>query len=645
MVGGRRVAVVAALCGVLALPSSAGAAWPTITTLAGTGLPGFSGDGGPASLAQVSRPTEAIGLPGGSVLISDYDNDRVRLVGPDGVITTFAGTGVQGFSGDGGPATLAQLSNPRDTIRLPDGSTLVADSTNERIRRVAADGTISTIAGTGGSGSSGDGGPATSATFSGLRDIALLADGSVLLSDQANARLRRIDTGRIVHAHSAGYATPEGIEQLPDGSVLVADRDGQIVRRVAPDGTLSVFAGAPVGQCIDDLAGPQDVAVLPDGSVLIADTFNNRIVRVGPGGGALTVFAGPDALGDCAPGFEGDGGPRLGARFELPEGVSVTPDGSVLVADSLNHRVRVIPRVPPRPETPIVGGPDGREITVPVELAAGATLTGCQVAVRPAGSGAAFVALATSVDPAGECSARPSSQEVPGGSYDLRVQTTDSDADIYEAVFSVRVGPPAPPPAGLVPPPSFFVPCLDDGVLVTELRARRDRRVVVAGVARPALVGHTVDLTADGRHAGSARVGEDGGFTAVLPAPAARRPASVRYRAIVAGARSPALKLRRRMTMSAGARPGDRVSLSGRVRAPLSTRARGAVRLRRYVTCRRARTITSTSRRRGGRFAVPVDRRSRPIVYRATARVPRRAGGNPRFSTFTLFVLVAPRSS
>lgn len=238
-------AAAVALCALFALPAPADAAWPTIVTLAGTGSLGFSGDGGPAVAAELNNPTEAVGLPGGSVLISDYDNHRVRLVGADGTIATFAGTGVDGFAGDGGPATLAQLSHPRDTVRLADGSILIADSTNERIRRVAADGTISTVAGTGASGSSGDGGPAVLATFSGLRDLGLLADGAVLISDQSNDRVRRMDTDGLVHAHSAGYGGPEGIEQVRDGSVLVADLGDQNVKRVAPTARCRISRAAP----------------------------------------------------------------------------------------------------------------------------------------------------------------------------------------------------------------------------------------------------------------------------------------------------------------------------------------------------------------------------------------------------------------
>jgi len=474
---GRGLAATAvALCALFAVPAPALAAWPTIVTLAGTGSLGFSGDGGPAVAAQLNNPTEAFGLPGGSVLISDYDNNRVRLVGADGTIATFAGTGVDGFSGDGGPATLAQLSHPRDTIRLADGSILIADSTNERIRRVAADGTISTVAGTGASGSSGDGGPAILATFSGLRDLALLADGSVLISDQSNDRVRRIDTGGLVHAHSAGFGSPEGIEQVRDGAVLVADLGGQNVKRVAPDGTMSDFAGSSLGLCVDDLAGPQDVAELPDGSVLVADTFNNRVVRVAADGSALTVFAGPTAFGDCAPGFQGDGGARTGARFSQPEGVSVTPDGSVLVSDTLNHRIRLIPRVPPAPQTPLVEGLTSRDLTVPVSIAAGSSLADCRLAIRPAGSGAGYQALATTTDPAGRCTATADPRDVPDGAYELQVLTTDSDHDVDEAVFTVRIGPPATAapasPGPLVPPPSFFVPCVDDGVLIP--RSTRD---------------------------------------------------------------------------------------------------------------------------------------------------------------------------
>ena len=131
----------------------------TITTVAGNGTAGFSGDGGPATAAQLDTPNGVAATPDGGLLIADSNSHRVRRVAADGTITTVAGTGVPGFSGDNGPATAAQLNFPDSVAVLPDGGFLIADNDNNRVRRVAADGTISTVAGIGTAGAGGDGGP------------------------------------------------------------------------------------------------------------------------------------------------------------------------------------------------------------------------------------------------------------------------------------------------------------------------------------------------------------------------------------------------------------------------------------------------------------------------------------------------------
>ena len=156
------------------------AALPSIiNTVAGNGTSGFSGDGGPATEASLNTPVAVAGGPDGSLYIADYLNDRIRRVGPDGRITTVAGSGVGGFSGDGGPGVAARLNRPYGIVAGSDGSLFIADATNHRVRRVAPGGTITTVAGTGVRGFSGDGGPATAARLYSPHGLALGPDGSL----------------------------------------------------------------------------------------------------------------------------------------------------------------------------------------------------------------------------------------------------------------------------------------------------------------------------------------------------------------------------------------------------------------------------------------------------------------------------------
>ncbi|UUY05236.1 hypothetical protein LRS13_06865 [Svornostia abyssi] len=165
------------------------------STVAGTGIPGFSGDGGPATAAQLNSPRDVAVAPDGSILIVDSFDHRVRRVDPAGVISTVAGTGTPGFSGDGGPATAAQLRFPEGVAVAGDGSVLIADRVNDRVRRVDPAGVISTLAGTGADGFSGDGGPAAAAALDDPADVAVTPDGSVLIADSLNRRIRSVDAG------------------------------------------------------------------------------------------------------------------------------------------------------------------------------------------------------------------------------------------------------------------------------------------------------------------------------------------------------------------------------------------------------------------------------------------------------------------
>jgi len=281
----------------------------TVSTVAGTGVIGFSGDGGPATAARLNAPDGLALGPDGSLYIADTDNFRIRRVDPSGIITTFAGGGAT-YPGDGLPATQAQLPNPRAVAIGPDGSLYIADSAAHRIRRVAADGIMTTVAGTGGLGFSGNGGLATNAQLNFPQGVAVASDGTLYIADTGNLMVRRVNTAGIITAFAGNQtAGPPG------------------------DGGLAINAV---------LSTPIGLAVNSDGGVYISD-FNNfsptvatgqRVRRVGPEG-IITTVAGTGVAG-----IVGDGGPATAAQLNLPKGLAMSPDGSLYIADFGNSRVR-----------------------------------------------------------------------------------------------------------------------------------------------------------------------------------------------------------------------------------------------------------------------------------------------------------------
>jgi len=324
----------------------------TISTLAGT-TSGFSGDGGPANAAQLSRPEGIAVQADGSVLIADVLNNRIRRVAPDGRISTFAGVGAAGSAGDGGPAASAELNAPADVAVVGDG-VIVADALNHRIRRISSDGTIRTVAGTT-AGLSGDGGPATGARMNGPRELAPQSDGGLLVADAGNHRIRRIaPDGTITTvagttrgaagdggpATAAQLDTPSGVAVTADGGFLVADTGNRRIRRVGPDGVISTVAGAGVGFAGDGgpasaaaFGAPADVAPFGDG-LIVVDAGTDRIRRVTPLGAVFTVAGGRRGL-------SGDGGAASGAQLDSP-GAFAFQGAGLLVADTGNNRVRRI---------------------------------------------------------------------------------------------------------------------------------------------------------------------------------------------------------------------------------------------------------------------------------------------------------------
>lgn len=337
--------------------------WPDghVSTVAGNGRQGFSGDGGPATAARLNLPSSVGVLPDGGFVIADTGNNRIREVWPDGHISTVAGNGQQGFSGDGGPARSASLWEPRAVAVLAGGRFLISDTRNNRVREVWPDEHISTVAGNGSGAASGDGGPATDAAVAPY-GLAILPDGGFLIAERYNERVREVSTdghistvagngenhdafhGEGGPATSATLHGPSGVSALPDGGFLIADTLNNGVRRVWPDAHISTVAGAgdvnfygDGGPAADaQVYDPSGLAAMPDGGFLIGDTGNNRARRVRPDGHISTLAGNGDA------GFAGDGGAATTARLNAPHGIAVARDGLILIADTGNNRVRAV---------------------------------------------------------------------------------------------------------------------------------------------------------------------------------------------------------------------------------------------------------------------------------------------------------------
>jgi DNA-binding CsgD family transcriptional regulator/sugar lactone lactonase YvrE len=281
----------------------------TLATVAGTGQSGYSEDGGPAGGSPLVHPVAVAVGPGGELYIAD--GNRIRTVGEDGRIATLAGTGVAGNGGDGGPALQAQLNFPQGLAVDSAGAVYIADTLNNRVRRVDSKGVITTVAGTGKSGFAGDG----------------------KLGPQAELNL------------------PTGLAIGFGDTLFIADTGNNVVRQLGHDGVIRTFAGTggEAGYKGDagsagsaDLHAPAGLALDEEGNLYIADTLNERVRRVDVNGQIATV------AGTGAVGYAGDGRPAVFGQLNLAtnplagigQGLAVDSRGEVFIADALNHRVR-----------------------------------------------------------------------------------------------------------------------------------------------------------------------------------------------------------------------------------------------------------------------------------------------------------------
>jgi sugar lactone lactonase YvrE len=296
----------------------------TITTVVNqSGRNGSAQDGQPAINQALRKPTGVAVDAAGNLLIADADDHRVLIVGSDGIIRTFAGNGTAAFGGDDGPAASAMLNTPLRMALAGDGSVFIADFNNHRIRRVDANGIITTVAGTGTPGGSGDGGPATAARLNNPSGLTFDAAGNLYIADFGNHRVRRIDTGGVITT-IAGSGTPGGLGDgggagaaqlnkptdvalMADGALLIVDQANHKIRYVAPGTGGTIDSGSVISTLLGSgqpgatdgpgpratLLIPTDVAVTPAGDILIADRGNQLARKATPGTDCAGPIAGP----------------------------------------------------------------------------------------------------------------------------------------------------------------------------------------------------------------------------------------------------------------------------------------------------------------------------------------------------------------
>jgi len=332
-----------------------------ITTVAGNGPSGlqggFSGDGGPATNASLNNPVGVAVGASGNLFIADQANERIRNVDVNGIITTVAGNGSIGYCGDGGAATNASLSGPAGSAADASGNLFIADGGNQRVRKVDLNGIISTVAGNGSAGYSGDGGAATIASLNGPSGAAVDASGNLFIADEANDRIRKVGVNGVVTtvagggdgdggaATDASLNNPTGAAVDASGNLFIADFSKQRVRKVDVNGIITTVAGNGVGGYSGDggaatdasLSGPSGVAVDASGNLFIADQYNNRIRKVDANGIISTV-----AGGGSGGGYSGDGGAATNASLSTPYGVAVDASSNLFITDSSHQRVRKV---------------------------------------------------------------------------------------------------------------------------------------------------------------------------------------------------------------------------------------------------------------------------------------------------------------
>lgn len=341
-----------------------------ISTVVGTGVLGTDGVGGPARDAELETPVDLAFAPDGSMYIAERQGTLIVKVDPAGVLAVVAGTGSSGFSGDGGPAAEAELNGASAVATDAEGNVYIADTLNNRVRMIDGEGVITTVAGTGVEGVSGDGGPATAARLSSPGGIAIDRDGNLYINDGANFRIRRVERDgtitTVVGTGSSEFSPDEtraseasfggcqgyfpcGLDFDAKGRLYFTDFGFTRIRFIDDEGLVQTVAGdghqgfsGDRGPAIEaSLYWPMDIAFGSGGELFIS-TYGQgygkgqRIRAVDKNGTISTV------VGTGATGYSGDGGPAIEAELYGPSGVATGPDGNLYIADSNNNVIRIV---------------------------------------------------------------------------------------------------------------------------------------------------------------------------------------------------------------------------------------------------------------------------------------------------------------
>lgn len=331
-----------------------------ISTIVGTGAATFTGDGGPALSASINVAWGVAVDTAGNVYIGDGSNNRIRKINTAGVITTIGGTGPATYGGDGGLATAAQLNFPSGVDVDTFGNIYISDANNHRVRKITATGIISTIAGTGIAGFSGDGGLATAARIVFSDGICVDDAGNVFIPDPSNHRIRKVNTSGIITTYagtgvggytgdgglavSANIDYPSDIDADASGNIYFTDFQRHVVRKITPAGIITTVAGNSIPGFSGDggaatlakLYYPTGIDVDACGNIYISDRTNNRIRVVNSDGTIATV------AGNGIAGFSGDGGPATTAKISNPHGLCHDAKGNIYILDRDNYRVRKV---------------------------------------------------------------------------------------------------------------------------------------------------------------------------------------------------------------------------------------------------------------------------------------------------------------
>ena len=334
---------------------------PTIQTLTGNGVPGYSGDGGPAEDARISDASDMTWLSDGSLVFIDRWNYRIRKISPDGIISTIAGTGTNFSFGDNGPAELAYISVCEGICSDLEDNIYIAEKLSGRIRKISTDGIITTVAGNGVQSTTGDGGPATAASLNQPYDVDVDADGNIYILENTSSCIRKVDVNGIIStvagqagnpgfggdggpAIDARFYFPRSLALDTDGNIFVSDTYNQRIRKVSPSGVISTVVGGGSSGVSSDpihardaaLYNPEGIGFDSENNLIICDTGNNMLRRLSPNDTLYTI------AGDGTATFSGDGADPVDSQLNQPIAVSINQDGRIAISDYLNRRIRII---------------------------------------------------------------------------------------------------------------------------------------------------------------------------------------------------------------------------------------------------------------------------------------------------------------